>query len=163
MTNQAAVRFVKKVIAAFSKFPTGKDVADLYEEKLSKWQLTTAQWESALDYLIENHKDDGLPALNEIYGVLKIKKSAAVAPNNLGFMSFTSNGCSYAVRVRCDGSVWVSCKTGRVVNLPNDASAVIVSPDCPARYEPEEMPSAAERVQLFRQIQDNLSKVKNMR
>ena len=172
MVNRAATEFVKRLVAAFSRWPAGKDTVDLYTEKLSKWTLSPVQWDRALDALIEAHQDENLPGLQTIYTALRNASYAgrSGSSSNLGWVSFQHNGRSYSVRAYCEQEIWLIAplryrdQRGNMVELqknvgkpvavhiPRDAQDVVCTPDNPARLEPHDMPTREERAELAREM-----------
>jgi hypothetical protein len=162
MANPAAVRFVKQLCAAFSRYPITAETRELYANKLSGWRLTQNEWDTAADRIIEVQTDDNLPSLSIIYGYLKNAKASQRDDTNGGLATFDLNGMAYGLRVRNDGGVWLIADVvmrdahGKEVHLqkhvgeafglhvPKDAYNVMVSPDNPADPLPEDTPSPAE-------------------
>lgn len=178
MANQLATRFVKQLIAAFSRFPTSKDTADLYILKLTNWQLRPNEWDLALDRLIEVHKEDHIPSLNMIYGYLKSAQAARADNRNGGLATFDMpNGYGYSLRVHNDGGVWIISdvitrdaagtekhlqkRHGEAlgVALPPGATNIMVHPDNPADPAPEDMPSKTETKQI---VEDTMDKIRTI-
>lgn len=145
MANNAAVRFVRQLIAAFSRFQISKETIELYTQKLSNWRLTQTEWDAALDKLIAGHQDESLPQLSEIYRYLKNEVSSSTVGKDLGFLYFTSEGYRYAVRVKYQNGKWVNAPCsltdshgkvvvlqkypGDVPVLPVDAQDILIAPD----------------------------------
>jgi hypothetical protein len=145
MANQAANRFVKQLIAAFSRYPTSKETAELYAGKLSIWRLTQNEWDDALDKIIKEHQEENLPQLAEIYRFLRNQTAAAHSARDLGWLHFESGGLSYGVRVKYDGGLWVNHDVaytdehgnrmsvqrnpGRSPQLPLGATNIVLTPD----------------------------------
>lgn len=156
VTNNAAKRFSKLLMAAFSQYPIPIETRDMYERQLVKWKLSQEEWDRALNYLVENHVK--LPSINEVIDALKcqIAGSRAQNDNSLGWLYFDSGGYSYAVRVKADRGKWVSASlqkkgpNGEMIefgkniglppDLPADATNCRVFPDHPAPDRPGEMP-----------------------
>jgi|WetSurMetagenome_2_1015567.scaffolds.fasta_scaffold74206_4 hypothetical protein len=163
MANQAAGKFVKQLIAAFSRFPTSKDTSELYYQKLSNWHLTQNEWDAALDRIIEVHTEENIPSLNAIYGFLK-NAQAAIRTDTAGGLATWDmpNGYGYSLRVHNDQGVWIISDVvmrdshGKEVHLqqhvgepfglrlPKGATNVIVSPDHLADPPPEDIPTQIE-------------------
>lgn len=145
MANLAASRFVRQLVAAFSRFPTSRETVELYNGKLSSWHLTQSQWDDALDKIIAEHTEENLPQLAEIYRHLRNQSAAGKIGNDLGWLHFESGGHRYAVRVRYDQGVWVNAPLayadqhgkrmdvqkhpGGIPQLPVGATNIVSSPD----------------------------------
>jgi hypothetical protein len=158
MPNVAAVKFVKQLVAVYSRFKIDDTTKEIYTQKLSKWKLTQQEWDSALDLLVESHKDENLPALGTIYEFLKFAVSKRQEAD-YGFMYFDLNKYSYAVRlVRRDG-VWVSAKTGKFFDAPKGATKVLFVPDKQAEPEPDSIPTKEQVAFYMRVINDNLKRI----
>ena len=162
MANQAAIRFVKQLFAAFSRFPVTNETRELYANKLSNWRLTQNEWDDALDKIIDSHKDENIPALSEIYGNLKNVTARRQSNSAGGLATFDLNGHAYGLRVQNDGGVWliadvVSRDTHGVerhlqqnagkpfgLHVPFGATNILVHPDNPADPLPEDIPDPGE-------------------
>jgi hypothetical protein len=181
MANAAAVKFIKQLVAAFSRYPTTQETKELYSQKLSKWHLTQEQWDQALDVLI-SHESDSLPPLKDIYIALKNAQYTGAQHNSmaLGWLSFRVGCLDYVMRVISDGSVWLIAPMnyrdahGQLVAIqqnvgqpaamhtPEGATNILVTPDNPARPDPSELPTAAERKQYIADMEIKLSRMKSL-
>jgi hypothetical protein len=177
MANQAAIKFVQQLIAAFHRFKTTDETKDLYTEKLSRWRMTQTRWDKALDEIIAKHEDDNLPSLNEIYGYLKrAEQSSTDSGSHLGWASFRLNDRDYSIRIQHNGTAWVisdlvgTDSQGRkipqqanvgqpVVNhIPADATDFLITPEKMILRD-EEILTPAELQQMFAEIQSNLTRI----
>lgn len=133
MANQAAIRFVKQLCAAFSRFPIAQETKELYTQKLSSWRLTQAEWDKALDRLISDHADGSLPQLAEIYQHLKSQSAATASQNDFGWLCYDENGMRWAIRVKYIGGDWVQTAMhkhpGEKPEIPPGAVNVRLCPD----------------------------------
>jgi hypothetical protein len=161
MTNQAANKFVKQLIAAFSRFPTSKETVQLYCDKLGKWRLTQDEWDKAFDLIIESQNNDNLPSLATIYEYLKHAQVAhsETTSDDLGWIYSNHKGSTKAIRVKNMQGVWVIVDLiyrdshGKETHLqnhsgedvgkwiPKDAENVICKPDKEANPKAEDMPT----------------------
>jgi hypothetical protein len=105
MANNLALKFVRQLKAAYPT--THNDTVELYNEKLSRWTLSAAQWDASLDYLTKNSENEYIPMLSEIYSVLKMKQSNA-NKFDMGWLCFESRGYCYSVRIMFDGGKWIN-------------------------------------------------------
>jgi len=174
VSNVAALRFVKQLIAAFSRFKPSEETKNLYGEKLSKWKLTQSQWDNALDRLIADRAEENLPSLGEIYPYLK-NSQQQIEQTNLGWMSFERNCRHYSVRVMCVKGEWLNAPMaytdahgqkisvqkfpGQKPILPADSENIIISPDNPADPEPHEILSKEQVAAVFQNIRDGFKLV----
>lgn len=154
MANESAVKFVKKLVAVFSKYPTAKETIQVYTEQLSKWHLTEAQWSDALSQIAEadrmdekGNPDFSLPSLNEIYKYLRKQNKPKDNTDNLGWLHFELNNHKYAVRIMSVNGQWVNAPVsitdpfGNKISLqkypgvapiiPREATKVFYIPDKP--------------------------------
>ena len=96
------------VLGLKSAFPyMTKDAVGLYTRKLSGWRLTKAQWESALDQMLQVESDGNPPQLSVIYAELKRQGAIARPAIDLGWAAFDLAGHSYAIRIRSQENHWV--------------------------------------------------------
>ena len=162
MANAAAVRFVKQLCAAFSRFPVTNETRELYAQKLSNWHLAQNEWDTALDTIIESHKDENIPALSEIYGNLKGITARRQSNSAGGLATFDLNSHAYGLRVINDSGVWLIAdvisrdahgvekhlqqNAGKPLGLhvPQGATNILVHPDNPADPSPGDMPDPGE-------------------
>ena len=90
-------RFIVNLSAAFSKRTT-PETAQLYYQKLSKWNLTDDQWARALSVLVADCSD--FPKLNQIYPVLAaFNPRRAVETKNAIFQTFELGGLRVARKI----------------------------------------------------------------
>lgn len=177
MANQAAIKFVRQLWAAFCRYPISAETKELYGQKLSKWRLTQGQWDTALDRIIEGHESESLPSLSDLYAKLKEAQISENAGNgNMGWASFRLYDRDYSIRIWHDGHTWVISDLvytdgqGRkthmqthvdqpVVNhIPADATDFLITPEKMILRD-EEILTPAELRQMFAEIQGNLGRI----
>lgn len=169
MTNIAAAKFLKQIIAAFCRYPPTADTKQVYLQKLSRWKLTQQQWDDALEILTNNSNIDDLPLLAEIYPVLKAQTDERKPGSNLASVHFDMpDGYHYVERVMSVDSVWVYYplvltgpkgikielrpeKVGKAFIPPEGATNIETFPDKPARPAVEDLPSPGEIQELMQE------------
>jgi hypothetical protein len=156
MQNQAANRFVKQLIAAYSRYPTSRETTELYYQKLSNWRLTQSEWDAALDKLLDQHTEENIPGLAEVTSALKSITTAKIQGGDYGFMYFNIKRNSFAVRLTHRDNVWVSVRTGKFFNPPSSATDILFVPDKQAVLDPHDIPNKDEIRKYCQQIESNL-------
>lgn len=158
MANQAAIRFVKNLIAAFCQFKTTAETRDIYIEKLSKWYLSEDQWAKALSKIIsESPNGNLLPQLGQIYPYLTAEHTEIQKiGENLGWMTFKLHDKPIAVRIINKDGEWLNApisikniKGQKIIlqkhpfqepKLPDGALFIRTWPDKQAYRDEEEKP-----------------------
>lgn len=169
MTNQAAIKFVKQLTAAFSTYPISEETKRIYIEKLVKWRMTQEQWDRALDDLIENTHDENLPQLKTIYAALKKTQHMNYHNRQFGNLYFMDKR-NYSYCIRCeikreDGvTLWVYPpwheKSGSTPNLPSESHDIRLIPD-DIVIPPEEIPTSDEVRGYVQKFQENIKSLAN--
>jgi len=142
MANATAARFLKQLIAAFSRFPVMESTKELYLQKLSSWRLTQAEWDIALDRIIETFRDDkgnsaeNLPPLQVIYTHLKNATYRAGSEGNGAWMTWEdSDGRRFAKRIKYVNLQWVNAESertdayGKKIVLQKNPGMLATAPD----------------------------------
>jgi hypothetical protein len=182
MANKLAIEFVENICAAFNRYPTSKETQRLYITKLSGWNLTRDQWNTALDVLIAGEpesRDEGIiPPLARIYEQLhKIKLSDK---SNMGWCYIRIGERDYAIRIKIQYGKWViSDLIGKdisgneihmqkhigepvVDHVPENITSYQIVPDDPAPSMNYQMPTDVERNEYIRAITEKIKGIARM-
>lgn len=121
--NDGAIQFVRNLKSAFGKFKIEDTTLEFYGRKLSKWDMQPAQWDTALDALIRDHPDGGLPSIGIIYDYLKRSQFDAGSHANGGWCVFDLNSRQTVVRTHYENGAW------QHIGLPRAATNIRINPD----------------------------------
>jgi hypothetical protein len=109
MSNQAAVKFVKQLVAAFCRYKVEEDTKKIYAEKISFFKLTQEQWDAALGHLMDTRQEEGLPLPSVIIEELQRQQTISTKnKTNLGWLTFRLKGHLHAVRIKSVDSQWLN-------------------------------------------------------
>ena len=99
MNQSGAEKFAVALKSAFPRY--GKDQLQLIVKKISSWKLRQAEWDRALDLLVEWHRDDSeVPPLGQIYDALRsVSRKALSANGDTGRVSFRYQPAGYGSEV----------------------------------------------------------------
>lgn len=164
MANRAAIRFVRNLVAAFSRWKVSDETIQLYTEQLSNFDdLTEDQWTRALSRIVADRQEPDIPTLGVIYEYLKNQRTSAAQESDYGWLTFQHAGKDYGWRIKNVDGHWVFAsmawhrKNGeRVEEQPNvgapaqppeGSTRIVYTADKPAH---EELPSKDEARWAFR-------------
>ncbi len=145
MANKTVNKFVRRLAAAFPRFPMTADSQELYADKLSAWHLNDKQWERALEVIIQGREGQGdIPSLSDIYGFLRAIVAEPKADSDMGWCLFDYQGVRWSKRVYSESGIWKSIqviydspdhkrwhlqRSGTPFQPPGGATNIRVKPD----------------------------------
>jgi hypothetical protein len=109
-----------QMLKASCRFKPEPETEALFKSKLSSWKLSKAQWTKALDMLIEDNKEPGLPLWSQILDVLRAVKTTAEEMNALGWCTFDLDGRKNSIRIKSVDGGWKTMEMRRFpdINYP---------------------------------------------
>lgn len=116
MANDRAGNFYDELKAAVCRWPVDEFTDRVMLKKLSRWKLTQAQWNKALDDLCEKVTDGKLPPPAIIFEALKVAQISTEDTRNLGWLMFDLNGRRKAMRIKSVNGRWMQLCTRQVAD-----------------------------------------------